>query len=363
MRIITGAEIDYIHADIKKRGVEIEDLQLNLLDHICCLLEEEMEPEDDFEKAYEDIIRRFYQKELKEIEYETNQLLTFKNFYGMKKSMIFSGIFSAAFFTLGSIFKIMHWPGAGIMLVSAMMVFSLVFLPLVLLLKNREAGTARQKLLLSLVTIVGILYVLSAMFLLQHWPGARIMWFVTLILSAFVVMPLYFFSGIRRAETKLNTIVTTVILFGILGIQFTMTALRPSPNVEAKVFTYLQSEQWLAQASKDTNATANDEIKLLCARMKSLILEDMGMKAIPEDFDPRAIRETGPESSVFSDGEGLVLLQQLKGKIEQYNAAPSTRPIPTEYTILNDRLARQNFCSNLFALNNLTQIQLYVSAR
>ena len=43
MYALSDQQIDFILNDIKIRGVETEDLQLNLLDHICCIIECELE--------------------------------------------------------------------------------------------------------------------------------------------------------------------------------------------------------------------------------------------------------------------------------------------------------------------------------
>ena len=39
MYCITEQQIEYILNDIRRNGIETEDLQLNLLDHICCMAE------------------------------------------------------------------------------------------------------------------------------------------------------------------------------------------------------------------------------------------------------------------------------------------------------------------------------------
>ena len=85
MYCITEQQIAYILNDIRRNGVETEDLQLNLLDHICCILEQTLKEDDDFERFYHQTIKQFYRKELREIEEETINLLTFKNYYSMKK--------------------------------------------------------------------------------------------------------------------------------------------------------------------------------------------------------------------------------------------------------------------------------------
>lgn len=223
---LTDEQVTYILNDIRRNGVEMEDLQLNLLDHVCCIIEQTLEDDGDFERCYQQTISGFYKGELKEIEDETINLLTFKNYYVMKKSMIVSGTLSVFLLLAGSFFKTMHWPGAGIMLVSGMVFFSLVFLPILLALKAREMKTGTDKLILGIGVFAGILYCLSAMFKVQHWPGANIMLFSTLGIILFILLPVYFFNGIRKPETKLNTIITSIILVGVFSVQFLMVSLR-----------------------------------------------------------------------------------------------------------------------------------------
>ena len=76
---ISDQQIDYILNDFRARGVEMESLQENLLDHICCIIEQELEANGDFERFYSTTIKTFYKNELKEIEEETISLLNNKN--------------------------------------------------------------------------------------------------------------------------------------------------------------------------------------------------------------------------------------------------------------------------------------------
>ena len=88
MYSINDEQIDYILNDIRRRGVEMEDLQYNLLDHICCIIEQNLESGGNFEDFYNKTIPKFFKHELWEIEEETILLLTYKNYYTMKKAMI-----------------------------------------------------------------------------------------------------------------------------------------------------------------------------------------------------------------------------------------------------------------------------------
>jgi hypothetical protein len=82
---VTEAQIEYILSDIKQRGVEMEDLQNNLLDHVCCMLEQNCKSEKDFETEYQKTIKQFFKTELWEIEEETILLLKYKHYYKMKR--------------------------------------------------------------------------------------------------------------------------------------------------------------------------------------------------------------------------------------------------------------------------------------
>lgn len=227
MYTITDEQIEFILNDIRRRGVETEDLQLNLLDHVCCIIEHNLDEHDGFEAFYERTIKQFYKSELRELEEETIHLLTFKNYYAMKKLMMISGVSSAALFIVGSVFKVMWWPGANIILLIAMLSMGVLFLPLLFILKIKETNTSRDKVIMFLGALVGIMYTFSILFQVQHWQGKHELWLATIAISFFGFIPVYFFTGIRNPATKMNTIVSTILLVSVTALQFTMTGLHP----------------------------------------------------------------------------------------------------------------------------------------
>ena len=79
MYSLNEQQLDFILSDIKARGVRLESLQYDLLDHICIIIEQKLEKEEDFGTCYEATIQTFYRQELCEIEYETRFLLACRN--------------------------------------------------------------------------------------------------------------------------------------------------------------------------------------------------------------------------------------------------------------------------------------------
>jgi hypothetical protein len=222
MYTLTDEQVEYILCDIRRNGVEMEDLQLNLLDHICCILERDLRDGDDFEAFYHATVRQFYRQELREIEVETIHLLTFKNYYKMKKIMLGSGAVSVAAFMFGSFLKIMHWPGASVTLIFAMLVLSLVFIPLLAMLKVKESPGSTDKAVAITGSLVGVLYIVSTMFAIMHWEGRTALWLTTVGTCMFVFLPVYLYKGLQQSETKLNTIITSVLVVGFALSVFTM---------------------------------------------------------------------------------------------------------------------------------------------
>lgn len=72
---INDEQIDYILADLDARGIKIPDLQQNLLDHICVLIERNLGEGEDFVAYYQTVLPGFYRDELAELEEETKFLL------------------------------------------------------------------------------------------------------------------------------------------------------------------------------------------------------------------------------------------------------------------------------------------------
>ena len=228
MIALSEKQVQFIHDDLLRNGIELEDLRMSLVDHICCVIEEEMTEDDRFEDFYARIIPRFYHRNLEEIQEETKLVLTFKNYYAMKNVMIRSGAFTAICFTTGILFKLMHWPGAAALQLASIAVFSFLFLPILFLFKTREVDLRSQKITIGVATIFCFLFGISTLFKLMHWPYANVLWLTCLGILLFVFLPLFFFTGIRNTETKVNTIISSILILVAGGMLFALTALRNS---------------------------------------------------------------------------------------------------------------------------------------
>lgn len=214
MYSIKDEQIDFILNDIRRRGVEMEDLQYNLLDHICCIVEQNLESGGNFEDFYNKTIPKFFKHELWEIEEETILLLTYKNYYTMKKAMIYGGVFSLSLIALGTVFKIMHWPGSAISLLLGFFILCFVFFPSVLYLNY---ASSKKGLGVNLTAFTGgTILMIGVLFKVMHWPGTTMLLIAgwSILLGLFI--PLLLFSKLKENIPASNKRIYTLGAFALI---------------------------------------------------------------------------------------------------------------------------------------------------
>jgi hypothetical protein len=323
---LSETQIQFIENDIAARGIAMESLQQELLDHICCILEQRNgEP---FETAYASVIRSFYKKELKEIETETILLQNHKNYYAMKKGLIYSGIASALLLVAGIVFKFLYLPGASALIVSAIFIFCFAFIPLLSILRAKEKQTSREKSIVAFAGIAVFLLSLSFVFRVQHWMGAMIMFYLGIGILALLFLPLYLISGLKNPETKFNTLITSVLIVAGCGLWLTLVASPAGMRKQDAKITHaflrnefiLQNEKRTTPAMRSNDATivAGRRIYNDCELFKSLIFEiETGSKNL--ESNKVVMEDKWLQSYLYDHPTVDKQFQLLKSEIEGYN--------------------------------------------
>lgn len=133
----------------------------------------------------------------------------------MKQKLYTTGLLTTAMVFLGGIFKINHWPGAGIMLTAGMLLLIFGFFPFALS-SNYKAEGNRQNLVLYIVTWLTCLVVFGSMlFKIQHWPGAGKLLMIALPFPYVVFLPVFLAVTSRNKSFSINN--TVFVLFLLAG--------------------------------------------------------------------------------------------------------------------------------------------------
>lgn len=200
-----------IKADLVRLGLTYERLMDDLLDHICCMVEENMEEGEDFESSYNQVLYSIGENRLSEIQHQTLLNLD-KKFQRMKKFTYVFGLSTAALTIIGSLFKRMHWPGAGIMITVGLASIVLVFLPLYFITSYREQAEKKNPVYPIVGYLTLALLLAGASFKVMHWPGAGYLIYgsIGFLLIAFV--PLYVVNVFQKSGKERVTLPYIVML-------------------------------------------------------------------------------------------------------------------------------------------------------
>jgi len=204
-----------IKSDLARLGLTYDRLIDDMLDHVCCMVEENMEEGSDFESSYSQVLDTIGEKSLPEIQHQTLLNLD-KKFQRMKNFTYIFGLSSAILTILGSFFKRMHWPGAGIMITVGMVLIVLVFLPLYFISNHREQVEKKNPVYAIVGYLTIALLLAGATFKIQHWPGAGWLIYSSIGFILIGFIPLYVVNVFQRSgKEKANLPYIVMLLVGI----------------------------------------------------------------------------------------------------------------------------------------------------
>lgn len=198
---LSNNQIEVIRAQIA-RSIQLQSLQDDVLDHVCCALEEYDELDGEFEEAVQNVVEELAPDGLHQLQRDTLLLLNIKHIV-MKKIMYALGLVTAMSSSMGICFKILHLQGADFLLTWGLLAFTLLYLPAQVIVWYRTNGHTAfaDKLKIVLALISGLLTGGAIIFRLIHMDSSAVdMVFVAgAAIFSFGFLPIQFFSLYKRA--------------------------------------------------------------------------------------------------------------------------------------------------------------------
>ncbi len=211
---LTIYDIERITCDVISQEIIFPNLADELIDHICCDVEYEMEKGLNFNEAYNRVKQKIGKRRLKEIQEET-LYATDSKYRIMKTTMKFSAVAGTVLFGVAAMFKIQHWPGAGIMLTLGALILALLFMPSALgVLRKENRSRKRQVLFISAFLSAG-LFITGILFKIQHWNGGGPILILAGIVVVFLLIPSLLSATLQNTE---NTALRPVYIAGAVGL-------------------------------------------------------------------------------------------------------------------------------------------------
>jgi predicted neutral ceramidase superfamily lipid hydrolase len=164
---LTSEQVRQVSRFLDQQGLTFEPLKNELLDHFLTDLENQMSQGHSFESSFNIITQQLVKHQILNIEQETMEAINNQSILTTRITYLALGLL-----LITSVFKLLHLPGATILLFSSVSAFTLA------LLAGAITGIRRYKDKFGagmLYAVIGsiILYTFAWAFLILHYPGAK----------------------------------------------------------------------------------------------------------------------------------------------------------------------------------------------
>lgn len=227
-------EIAFIKDDVKRCEITFSHLEEELIDHLCCLVEELINDGYTFDSALNNVKKDVGMDSLKAIEIQTIILIN-KKIQAMKKTMKISGIIGLSTIIISSIMKIMHWPGANLLLTLGFATLLLAYLPALSLTLKKEKILKRKMHLSYVGIITAFVLLLSFLFKIMHWPFYDYLKIVSWVLMFVFLIMLY--NNVMKSEENRLLNQSMLLFFALLFVITVSYSLFEIKNPRLNKFT------------------------------------------------------------------------------------------------------------------------------
>jgi hypothetical protein len=201
MSYLTEKNIEFISRKINGSNIELNEMREDLIDHFCCAIEEDMKKGSSFDKAYDKSYQNICPDGFDEIQRETIFLLTYKKIKTMKQVLYLSAYLSAASIIITTYLSLTHNPASAIALMVSALILLVLFIPSFFLNQyKRELSKTISNKLMFIFGFFGIaIFLISVVFKISHWPGAKVLFLASIAIVNLVYFPFLFFKMYRKS--------------------------------------------------------------------------------------------------------------------------------------------------------------------
>ncbi len=215
MESLNIKQVEIIASEVHLAKISLSHLADDLIDHICCEVETEMSLGKSFKEAYEAVKQIFGIRDLQKIQENTRYLID-KNYKLMKTTMKVSGLVSLILLGLATVFKIMHWPWAGVGMVLGFFILGMLFFPSAIYVNFRDSHKKKNLLLHLTALLGGIIFMAGILFKIMHWPWAGFMIIIGTTVLLWIFLPILLYVQIKKAKSRQEKVLYVIGVFSLI---------------------------------------------------------------------------------------------------------------------------------------------------
>ena len=273
----------------------------------------------------------------------------------MKQKIYIFGLITTLVVFTGTIFKVNHFPGAGIMLTLGLTTLVLFFIP-VALINHYKSEESSHNILLYFVTWLTCFVMFTAMlFKLQHWPGAGIMLTIAIPFPYVIFLPIFLTVTSRNKNFNIYNTVFVLLLLALNSVFAALLALNVSKDRIDDSYdlseNYNRLEKVLIQLPdsypQSTVDLKIDEVLKIINECQILILQDAGLtleqwSSNPDNLKNPTARGVGFEALAMDSDlpPAYALLKGLNSLIDEMENTPGYEIFAKNSTVIADYRTR-----------------------
>ena len=185
---------------------------------------------------------------------------------------------------IGHFFKVMHWPGAGALMILGSFIFAFFYLPVFAIENLKNKTGFRAKALFFTQIIIILIFALGFIFIVQRWAGAGVFKFITNKLLFFILTPYAIYHLIK--SSKINIEKTHHVFLLIFFFSYCFSLLINSNtgkiNIDAVLLQGANTEEALKIATSRNNQLYRNFIQLTKNKQSDLFLKTTKLKQLTD---------------------------------------------------------------------------------
>jgi hypothetical protein len=240
----------------------------------------------------------------------------------MKNKLYNLGLFASILILFGCMFKISHWAGAGIMLTLGIVFFCFVFLPAAISssLKSKDENKNKGLYIIAYISIT--FNFISALFKIMHWPGAGILLAIGIPMPFILFLPTYLIYNRNDKEINYRNFVAIMFFFAYFAAISALLSVSVSKDIldESVVSAYQLEQRNLICNDLIVNKIQNIESKndsLAVSKKKTIASlkesSDKVNKSI-EELKIELVKSTNKENLQFIGPDNKINFWEILGK-------------------------------------------------
>jgi hypothetical protein len=203
----------------------------------------------------------------------------------MKQKIYILGVIAAIIISTGTILKVNHWPAAGILIVTGILILVLFFFPAALINSYKAEGNSQNKLLYIVTYITFFVVFIGMLFKIMHWPYAGLGLLIALPFPYIVFLPVFLKVTSKNKNFNIYNTVFVLLLLALNSVFSALLALNVAKDTIDDSYNiskdYCRVSAAMAQLPAVVNESAVnvkiDEIIKITNDYQNLILKNEGM--------------------------------------------------------------------------------------